>query len=195
MKLEEFLESYDFEGSIVLLEGKRNVIESDKEKLIKLGELLTVKSKFIKFRSGNADGADFYFAKGVTSIDSSRFEVIVPYSGHRKKENHAYSTISLDNIDLANEPEVVYQSKRNHKTEKLIDKFVDGESNRVTIKAAYIIRDTIKVIGTSEVRPANFAIFYEDFSNPNTGGTGHTMDICKENGVKFIDQSVWGEWV
>ena len=195
MKLVEFLMKYDFEGSIVLLEGKRNVLDNDKEKLFKLGVLLTEKSKFIKFRSGNADGADSFFAKGVSAIDGSRMELIVPYSGHRKNENNEYSTISLDSIDLANEQDVVLQSKRNLKTKKLIDKFVAGDSNRVTIKAAYIIRDTIKVIGTTDIKPANFAIFYDDLAKPKTGGTGHTMNICKANNVEFIDQRVWMEWM
>lgn len=195
MELEEFINKYDFEGSIVLLEGKRIVIDSDKAKLIKLGSLLAEKSNYITFRSGNADGADSYFAQGVTSIDSSRFEVITPYSGHRKNKEYDFTTYSLDEINLVNEPEVIYQSKRNNKTEKLIDKFVEGEKNRITLKAAYIIRDTIKVLGTSDIKPANFAIFYEDLENPNKGGTGHTMDICRINGVEFINQLIWLNWV
>ena len=40
MELTEFIEIYNCKKSIILLEGKRNVLESDKEKLIQLGSLL-----------------------------------------------------------------------------------------------------------------------------------------------------------
>ena len=40
----------------------------------------------------------------------------------------------------------------------LIDNYVNGMRDSVNIKSAYIIRDTIKVIGTSQIPKANFAI-------------------------------------
>ena len=195
MRLQQFIEKYDYEGSIVLLEGKRDVAENDRQKLTELGELLAANTKHILFRSGNAKGADLYFSTGVSRMNPKRLQVIVPYSGHRKKENAAYDTVSLDNIDLAQEPKIVYQSKKNKKTEKLIDKFVSGDKNRFTIKAAYIIRDTVKVIGSTETPPASFAIFYDDLQNPKSGGTGHTMNVCEINGVDYVDQGVWFEWM
>lgn len=195
MTLQEFIEQFDRDNAIVLLEGKRNVLESDKEKLTALGKLLASKTRKITFRSGNADGSDQLFSDGVASVDNKRLQVIAPYSGHRKKTNHAYNTISLDDIDISAEPEVVYQSKLNKKTENLIDQFVSGDKNRYTIKAAYIIRDTIKAIGTEEIKQATFGIFYDDPENPMTGGTGHTMNICKQNNIPIIDQSVWFNWL
>ncbi len=170
-------------------------METDKEKLTALGKLLALKTLKITFRSGNADGSDQLFSDGVASVDKKRLQVITPYSGHRKKTNHAYNTISLDDIDISVEPEVVYQSKLNKKTEKLIDQFVSGDKNRYTIKAAYIIRDTIKAIGSEEIKPATFGIFYDDLENPKKGGTGHTMNICKQNNIPMIDQSVWFNWL
>ena len=195
MQLQQFIDQYDFEGSIVLLEGKRNVIEEDKEKLEQLGEILVTTTKHILFRSGNASGADFYFSKGVSRVDSKRLQVVVPYTGHRKKQNTAYNTVSLDNINLAEEPEIIYQSKKNKKTEKLIDKYVSDDRNRFAIKAAYIIRDTIKVVGSKDTPPASFAIFYDDLENPKSGGTGHTMNVCKINGIDYVDQAVWFDWL
>jgi|SRR5690625_243807 len=195
MTLKEFIKEFDKPNSVVLLEGKRNVLEADKEKLTALGTLLTSKTKHIKFRSGNAEGSDQLFSDGVTAVDKKRLEVITPYSGHRKKTNQAYHTISLDNINIAAEPEVVYQSKSNKKMKNLIDKFVSGDVNRYTIKAAYIIRDTIKAIGTDEIKPAAFGIFYDDLNNPVSGGTGHTMNICEQNNIPIIDQRVWFKWL
>ena len=195
MILKEFLENYDKENYIVLLEGKRDVLESDKQKLFELGKLLASKTTNMIFRSGNAKGADLYFSEGVCAIDSKRLEVITPYSEHRKKSNKAYQTVSLDEVNLMEEPDLIYQSKQNKSMGKLIDQFVSGEKNRNTIKAAYILRDTVKVIGTTNVRAANFAIFYDDLTNPVSGGTGHTMQVCIQNDVPFVDQKIWFDWL
>ena len=195
MTFKEFIKQYDKDNSVILLEGKRNVLESDKEKLTALGSLLASKTKRMIFRSGNAEGSDQLFSDGVTSVDHKRLQVITPYSGHRQKTNQAYATISMDDINIAAEPEVVYQSKGNKKMEKLIDQFVSGDKNRFTIKAAYIIRDTIKAIGTDEIKPATFGIFYDDLDNPISGGTGHTMNVCDQNNIPLIDQKIWFKWL
>jgi hypothetical protein len=195
MTLLEFIKKFDKNNSIVLLEGKRNVLDADKEKLIALGRLLASRTTKMIFRSGNADGSDQLFSDGVTEVDNKRLQVIIPYSGHRQKTNQAYETISLDEINIAAEPEIVYQSKNNKKMEKLIDQFVSGDKNRFTIKAAYIIRDTIKAIGTDQIEPATFGIFYDDLDKPMSGGTGHTMNICEQNNIPIIDQKTWFKWL
>jgi hypothetical protein len=195
MTLKNFITQFDKENAIILLEGKRVVLDIDKEKLIALGSLLTTVSKNMMFRSGNADGADHLFSLGVTAVDNKRLQVITPYTGHRNLTNQAYETIALDTINLAAEPEVIYQSKNNKKTEKLIDQYVSGDKNRISIKAAYIIRDTIKAIGTEDIRPATFGIFYDDLGSPRTGGTGHTMNICEQNNIPIIDQKTWFNWL
>jgi hypothetical protein len=195
MKLKEFIERFDIENSIVLLEGKRVVLDSDKANLTALGKLLASRTSKILFRSGNAEGADQLFSEGVSSVDNKRLQVITPYSGHRQKTNQAYETISLNEIDIAAEPEVLYESKSNKKMERLIDQYVAGDTNRYSIKAAYILRDTIKAIGTVEIKPATFSIFYDDLEKPRTGGTGHTMNVCTQNNIPVIDQTVWFKWL
>lgn len=179
----------------MLLEGKRKVLEQDKEKLIALGRLLASKTKKMIFRSGNAEGADQYFSDGVVSIDSKRLQVIIPYSGHRKKTNKAHETFSLDDINLANFPEVVNQSKTYKNLDRTINHYISGKKSNITMKAAYILRDTIKVIGTDKIRPASFGFFYLDLSDPDSGGTGHTVNVCKQNKVPYIDQRVWFYWL
>jgi hypothetical protein len=196
MTFAEFITQFNSKNTIILLEGKRNVLESDKEKLIQLGNLLATHLPMVTFRSGNADGADFYFSKGVMQVAPERLQVITPYDNHRQKQNNAYETISLDQIDLVNEPEIVYQSKNNKKTKSLIDKYVGGAKDRFSIKAAYIIRDTVKVTGTNSGIPsANFAFFYDDLENPKTGGTGHTMEVCDVNKVPYLTQTDWEKWL
>lgn len=195
MTFREFINQFDHENSIVLLEGKRNVLENDKPKLVELGKLLASETRHIIFRSGNAVGADQLFSDGVTMIDHKRLQVITPYSGHRKKTNNAYKTISLNDMKISAAPEVLYQSKSNKKMITLIDQYVSGEINPVSIKAAYIIRDTVKVMGINELNAASFGIFYDDLKKPQTGGTGHTMNVCKQKNVPFINQLVWFSWL
>ena len=195
MTLKEFITQYDKEGSVVLMEGKRIVLEAEQEKLTKLGELLAKRTKLMKFRCGNAAGSDHYFSLGVVSVDNKRLQVITPYTGHRKKTNQAYETVSLDNIDMASDHEIVYQSKIDKKNNKLIDRYVSGERDRFAIKAAYLIRDTVKAIGTDEIGPATFGLFYDDLENPLAGGTGHTMKVCKENDIPILNQEAWFKWL
>ncbi|NUQ82497.1 MAG: hypothetical protein HUU10_12865 [Bacteroidetes bacterium] len=195
MTLNDFIKQFDKRGSVILLEGKRKVIDADKEKLTALGKLLASSTIDMVFRSGNAEGSDQLFSDGVTAVDNRRLQVITPYSGHRRKTNRAFETISLDTINIAAESDVVYQSKQHKKTGNLIDKFVAGEKNPYTIKAAYIIRDTIKAIGTVDIRQASFGIFYDDLTNPMAGGTGHTMTVCEQNNIPLIDQKTWFRWL
>ena len=61
MDLTSFCELYS--NGIILLEGKRNVREEDKIKLIEIGKLLAEKMPNATFRSGNADGSDYFFHK------------------------------------------------------------------------------------------------------------------------------------
>jgi len=195
MTAQDFIGKYDKEDTVVLLEGKRNVLDVDKPKLIEFGKMLAQKTTKMKFRSGNANGADNLFAEGVKMIDDKRLQLIVPHANHRKSARQSCEVISLETIDLRCEPEVISQSKRNKKTAPLIDKYVWDDINRITIKAAYIIRDTIKVIGTKSIMPATFAIFYDDLQNPKTGGTGHTMNICEINNIPYINQNTWLKWL
>jgi len=195
MTLKDFISEFDKEGTIVLLEGKRSVLENDQEKLVKLGKTLTESTKFMLFRSGNANGADLYFSQGVISVDKTRLQVITPYTKHRKETNYAHETISLDTINLLAEPELIYQTKQNKKIGNLVDQYVSGNKNKHSIKAAYLLRDTLKVIGAGDVKPASFGLFYDDLANPKTGGTGHTMMVCVNNKIPVIDQSVWFKWI
>jgi hypothetical protein len=72
---------------------------------------------------------------------------------------------------------------------------VAGKKDRFTSKAAYIIRDTVKVVGTKSIPPADFGIFYDDLAAPMQGGTGHTMRVCIERQVPLIDQRTWFGWL
>jgi hypothetical protein len=195
MTLNKFIEQYDYTNSVVLLEGKRKVKPEDEASLICLGKLLATQTKNITFRNGNAPGADELFCRGVSMIDKSRIQLVLPDKEHRKKNRIGIDAISLEEINLINEPEIIYQSKSNKKTKSLVERYVNGNRDSITNKAAYIIRDTIKVLGVSNIAPANFGIFYDDLVNPYEGGTGHTMKICEANNIPIINQNTWKKWL
>ena len=196
MNFQQFIKHYDKPGTIVLLEGKRTVLDSDKPQLIKLSHLLAEHTKYITFRSGNAAGSDNYFSKGFLGKKANRFEVIVPYSGHRSYDSAGFHIINIADIPLTEDSPLVVQSKANRRNLRIFDAYVAGERNNMSMKAAYLLRDTLKVIGHPPKIPrADFAIFYDDLINPGTGGTGHTMQICWMNLVPFVDQTGWFDWV
>ena len=194
--LNAFLEVFDKPGSIVLLEGKRKVLPEDENKLRLLGNLLARKSMHMRFRSGNASGSDELFSLGVAEIDTSRLEVIKPYASHRKASLHGSKSYSMDDVNLAEEPEIVYHSRQHPQMAGLVDKYVAHVRNRLTMKVAYILRDTVKVNGTrSGISPASVALFYDDLSNPLQGGTGHTISVCKNLHVPYCNQQIWMQWL
>ncbi len=195
MTLDQFITQYDYEGSVILLEGKRNVPKDAQAQLISLGYLLAQNMKYATFRSGNANGADLYFSQGVASVNKQRLEVVIPFDGHRSKSNIAGITLSLDQIDLVAYPDIIAMSALNKKTKDLLKRYLTGERNRFTDKVSFIIRDTIKVIGVMGHPAISFAIFYDDLLAPKTGGTGHTMEVCVQCQVPYIDQNVWEKWL
>jgi len=46
-----------------------------------------------------------------------------------------------------------------------------------------------------DVQPSSFGIFYDDLSDMMSGGTGHTINVCKVNNIPFIDQHTWLNWL
>jgi hypothetical protein len=195
MTFSDFISRYDFPGSIVLLEGKRVVQPDDVESLKTLGKLLAAQTQHIKFRSGNAPGSDAYFSEGVTEADIARLQIIKPYRSHRSTAAYTTDVVSLDEVDLTKEDKLVEASLVNERTEKIIRSYASGTRTRISMKAAYLIRDTMKVVGAEGLPPANFAIFYDDLSKPVSGGTGHTMQVCNQHKVPWIDQRIWMQWL
>ena len=104
----------------MLFKGKRTVLNEDKNKLIELGKLLASKTKKMIFRSGNANGSDQLFCDGISENDNKRLPVVTPYTGHSRKSNIAAKTYSINEIDIAAEPEIIYQSKMKREIQDLL---------------------------------------------------------------------------
>ncbi len=64
-------------------------------------------------------------------------------------------------------------------------------------KGAYILRDTLKVLGCPELglAPAKAGIFYANPDDPLAGGTGHTIRVCLLQGIPTVFQAVWSQWM
>ena len=62
LTFENYIKLFDTEDSIVILEGKRNVLDNEKYLLTKLGRKVANSTTKMKFRSGNASGSDYYFS-------------------------------------------------------------------------------------------------------------------------------------
>lgn len=197
--LDMYLQKTGKRVPVVLLEGKRIVPEKDAGKLELLGRILAFRYSDVLFRSGNAKGADALFSAGVASVNPSRLQHVIPYKTHRKAGAiGGVYTIPLEDVDLAQEPDIIYNTtKVSGKAASLIPLWLQGKTNRLTAKVPYLLRDTVKVMGSASasLEPADFAIFYDDLSKPRSGGTGHTMKICEKNSVPFIDQTIWMDWV
>jgi hypothetical protein len=196
--LDTFLKTYDRVGNIVLLAGSRKVAAEDEIKLRKLGNLLTERSQFITFRSGNAEGADQFFTLGVGDIDPKRIEIFIPYPTHRPENRVGYDAFSLDQVDVVNEPTLIEQAMENRGTRYGVQQVVKGAHQ--SAQRAYgelILRSTLMVTGAQHppVKPANFAIFYVDRTSKKPGGTGHTMQVCENMNVVHVDQDIWISWL
>ncbi|MCU0404824.1 MAG: hypothetical protein MUE99_09795 [Chitinophagaceae bacterium] len=128
-------------------------------------------------------------------MDISRLQIIKPYRTHRSAAEQTSDVVSLDDVNLAGEEDLIKASAVNERTERLVSSYVKGTRSFISMKAAYLIRDTMKVVGAEGLPPANFAIFYDSLTKPMCGGTGHTMQVCIQNRVPWIDQKTWMLWL
>jgi hypothetical protein len=180
---------------VVLLEGRRSISADDAGAAKRCAILLARGFPRLRFRSGNADGSDDAFSQGVAEVDASRLQIVAPYENHKKGSR--YPDASYDSpasLTPLGENEVAYITKTASPHNKsLIDK--RGHKGPIGAKAAYLMRDTMKVIGHSEEFPRPIlALFYVDPSDPLAGGTGHTIRVCQMENVPYVTQDSWMNW-
>lgn len=191
--LQELLNSNT--NPVVLLEGRRKVKPEDESKLVAFAKNIAEAFPEVIFRTGNADGSDTLFAKGVAEIDPSRIEYVVPYPGMKKgNREEGAKVLSLDQIDKVEEEKVAYlTSQQSKSTASLIDYAKKNPKGRAAAKSNYLLRDTLKVTGstTGDFKPPVVAFFYIDTADKYAGGTGHTIKVCKELDVPVYTQQDW----
>ncbi len=180
---------------VVLLEGRRKVKPDDKPKLIEFAKNMAMRFPGVIFRTGNADGSDTLFAKGVAEIDPTRIQYVVPYPGMKKgnREDGA-QTLSLDQINKVEEEKVEYlTSQQSKSTASMIEYAKNNPDGRLAAQSKYLLRDTLKVTGSDagDFKPPVVAFFYIDPSDKYAGGTGHTIKVCEELNVPVFTQQDW----
>ena len=72
----------------------------------------------------------------------------------------------------------------------------DGRQTALGAKGAYLVRDTLKVVGdpANGLAPATAGLFFVREADPLSGGTGHTIRVCLEHNVPVVTQAVWLHW-
>ncbi|MDZ4198831.1 MAG: hypothetical protein U1E27_06040 [Kiritimatiellia bacterium] len=181
---------------VVLVEGTRDLPESDAEKLVAFGKWLAETFPAVIFRTGNAKGSDEAFASGVRSVEPSRLQYVVPYTRHRQRPlGEGSYTYSLSDATLAAEETLAGHTIRaSAHYRELLEKRTRIPALRA--KAGYLLRDTLKVVGSDEsgLTPAKAGIFYVNPEDPMKGGTGHTIRVCQDVGVPVAFQNEWMKW-
>lgn len=180
---------------VILLEGRRSIPPPEAMQAARLARFLAEQFPQARFRSGNAEGSDAAFSEGVALVDPQRLEVVTPYPGHRKKARvSGASYASPEDMDRLCEPDLLAQTvQATPANRRLIEAF--GKPGPGGAKAAYLVRDTLKVVGIEgRLNQPTAALFWVDLQDPEAGGTGHTIRVCQQLGVPIIFQTDWATW-
>lgn len=198
--LQQFLEqARKHKRPVILLEGTRKVPGNEVTRLHDLATYLASALPAAVFRSGNAQGSDTYFFNALTEANPERLEYILPYPASAKKRippprARAFSLEDLNQDETAAVVESTLAASPD--LESLIRLYLDRGRNNVTVKAMYLLRDTLKVIGapSCNLPPADFGFFFVNPEKPLSGGTGHTIRVCKKMKVPVYTQDDWDGW-
>ncbi len=184
---------------VILIEGRRNLPEGMAARLQAVGTWLAEAYPGALFRSGNAEGSDTAFTEGVTAIDPTRMQYVLPNPSMGKKRRHPDAPYySLTDLSVAELEEFADVSIRVTPSIKSLAAAAVGRVNngRLAAKGRYLLRDALKVLGAPslDLGPASLALFYVDLDDPEAGGTGHTIRICRDRGVPVVFQDSFLKW-
>ncbi len=187
----------DADHPVVLLEGTRELTAAQAPFLTSLAAHLARSFPKTRFRTGNAKGSDEAFAAGVASVDPTRLEFVLPYASHRSKQRPAESvSTAIDDISVASVQDLINTTlDASPQYERVAVNYRERKTHpRVIATAQLLLRDTLKVTGTADMPAPVVGIFYVHAADPERGGTGHTMRVCRALGVPVINQFEWLEW-
>ncbi len=180
---------------VILLAGSRKVPAHLQEKLVMLAAYLANEFPHALFRSGNADGSDALFARGVNAIAPSRLQLVTPTTGHRKAHRNPLNyAIPLNSVSAVHEETLAYHTNAaTPGNSRIIDK--RNEIPQLLSKARYLLRDTLMVMGdpAQSLPPTTVGVFFTG-SDPMAGGTGHTIRVCKQRDIPVFLPPDWWRW-
>lgn len=129
------------------------------------------------------------------AVCSERLQVIAPYASHRKKQRHPLahydSPESLSPEALEDIKIMTIAATPGNKG--LVACYQRG--GKLGSQAACLIRDTMKVAGARNLGKPTAALFCIDPADPDAGGTGHTIRVCRHAGVPVVFQDSWASWI
>ncbi len=177
---------------VILLEGTRALAGEDSLQLEDIGAMLAREFPNARFRSGNAPGSDAAFTRGIAKVDASRLELVVPYATHRKAERPVNARI-LSLSEVANQEELIEQTVLASPQYQWL---AQNQSQKSQAKLNYLLRDTLKIIGAAELgfAPASAGLFYINIKKPDSGGTAHTIRVCRTKDISVLIQEEWLTW-
>jgi hypothetical protein len=181
---------------VILIEGRRTITPEAGASARRVSARLAERFPHLKFRSGNASGSDEAFTAGVLAVAPERMQIIAPYASHRKKQRHPHahydSPESLSPAAMEIIQAMTIAATPSNK--KLMGWYQRG--GKLGSQAACLIRDTMKVAGISgQLSPPAAALFFVDPADPEAGGTGHTIRVCRHAGVPVVFQNHWATWL
>ncbi len=190
-KFSDLLEAQ--ERPVVLLEGTRALRDEADARVSAFAAQLARRFPRAVFRSGNAPGSDQAFARGVAMVDVSRLEIVLPYERHRLSERpEGARVLALESIEDHRE-----LSKLTLVASPIYERlFASSAINASAAKLRYLLRDTLKIVGDEAAgfAPATAGLFWINPAKPDTGGTAHTIRVCRKWDVPVWTQSQWESW-
>ncbi len=181
---------------VILLEGSRQLPSEKRQALADVGQCLAEAFPQAVFRSGNATGTDEAFAAGVASVLGAMLQLVLPTPGMGRSRRPASAIcLALDELPLEKRHHLARESfaasPGNHRLFELYLRCQSG--NPAYAKAQYLVRDALKVFGSPSLQlaPATIALFYINNIGPTSGGTAHTIRLCKRQEVPFFTQRDW----
>ena len=182
---------------VVLLEGSRNAPATIQARMEQLAAHLMRTFPSLIARTGNAEGSDQAWARGVNRIDPKRLQLVLPVP-HYKAES----------IAAANEVAVLQEvPPEDYGPAKALTRehYEYGSSKGPAaydplppFKKTYLDRDALKVLGHTNYsgrrQKATTALFYLDPNKSNGGGTGHTLRLCEAQRVPYFLAEDWLSW-
>lgn len=183
---------------VVLLEGSRDVPAAVQNVMERLATHLLRRFPTMIARSGNAEGSDQAWARGVNAVAPNRLNLVLPVRNYKRVAIAPGNDVLP--LDDAPPPatEAALRLTRDHYA------FGSRQGARAfdplpAYKKNYLIRDALKVLGAggppAPRAKATAALFYLNPAKAGGGGTGHTVRLCEAAAVPYFLADDWLTWL
>jgi len=182
---------------VVLLEGSRNAPIEIQSRMEQLAAHLMRSFPSLIARTGNADGSDQAWARGVNRVDPKRLQLVLPVPHYKAETIAAANEVAV----LQEVPPEDYGAARALTREHYeygASKGPAAYDPLPPFKKTYLDRDALKVLGhtnySGKRQKATTALFYLNPNKRNGGGTGHTLRLCEAQRVPYFLAEDWLSW-